>query len=82
AESALARFERDAQDHRRSARGKSRREFAFDLFMADLEAIYGQGTGMRGNFIDFLLATVDAMPQKFRPRLPDGWAEMATPARR
>lgn len=82
ANSALVRFERDAQEHRKNSRGKSRREFAFDLFLADLEGIYGQATGVRGSFVDFLLAVVEAMPQKFRPRLPDGWADMATPARR
>lgn len=82
ADSALARFEREAQEHRKTARGKSRREFAFDLFLADLEAIYGQATGLRGSFVDFLLAVVETMPPKLRPRLPAGWAEMATPARR
>jgi len=74
-QAASDRLEQEAKAERSRRMSGSRKEVAFDRFLEDLEGIYCQATKVKGSFVDFLLALLDTMPEKNRPRLPSGWVK-------
>jgi hypothetical protein len=73
ARATLERLERETKDDKKKVKGKSRKEAAFDRFLDDLEGIYKRSSGMKANFMEFLLAAHETLPEKNRPRLPRSW---------